>query len=706
MIHFVNPLLLLGLVAAALPVVAHLLTRRARRRVVFPTVRLLRESAASQSSLFRLRRWLLLALRCLVIVLLVLAFARPVWQDGSLPPVRPGEGASVVLVLDISASSAQQAEGVSAAQAMRAGAERVLATLRDGTDAVNIIHAGAAPRAVYPQFSTNHAAVRAELQNLAPTRERADLPGAVALAGALLREQPGQRRVVILSDMQRTNWSDVSLRDATGDLLPAGAGVTIVPVHVGEVRNAGLASPRAEPVRPVAGQPLQLAVRAVNHADVEQTITVEATVEGRPVGSQAVTLAPFEGRDVSFPATLAEPGAHQVVFALPADALAADNQAYLVVRAVRRVPVAVVADDGPDQPGTSAYLMIRALAPRGDQGDELEVLHLAGADVSLARLAEAEAVFVGYVGRLTPEALSALYTCANQGAGLVIFCGDGPVAQNLQDLAAQVPREELLPWTPGPLRDLAADGGFLQLGEGAWGEPPLNEFDEAGQLALAAVRFGRVWSAGGVKPGSKVLLRFVDGTPALGARPVGAGRLLVANFSPAMTCSDLGKYGSFVALMHSLVNHCRPVTDWRSEATVGEPMHCAATTETDVTPEQCLVIGPDGRPCERILLGDRRHLLAQLERPALPGFYRLVHAGTTLALASVNLDVRESDLRTVDEAVVRERLWSDGVALEVHGLGDDGPALSVRGTPLWPATLTLAMAVLGLELILLGVWKR
>ena len=68
-ISLTTPVMLGGLTLLALPVLAHLLNRKARRRLIFPTIVYLEASAASQSQLFKLRRWLLLLLRALAVLL-------------------------------------------------------------------------------------------------------------------------------------------------------------------------------------------------------------------------------------------------------------------------------------------------------------------------------------------------------------------------------------------------------------------------------------------------------------------------------------------------------------------------------------------------------------------------------------------------------------------------------------------------------------
>ena len=705
-ITFTSPAMLTGMALAGLPVLAHLLTRRTRKKIVFPTVRLLRESVASQSRLYRLRKWLLLILRCLAIALIAWAFARPVWMERNLQAPTGDKGVALVLVLDVSASSSQQAEGVSLITAMRAVAGRTLDALAEGADLANIVYASAHPHAAFPQFSNNLPAVRQELQQLAPTSERANLPEAFALAGRILKEHAGQKRLVVISDMQRTNWSEITLKDSGAELLPVGTRLTVVPVQASEVENVGLSNPRASPVQPIANRPFQLMAHAANYAPRDRVVQVEATVDGRSVGAQSVSLKAWEGRDVSFEATLDKPGMHNVVFSVPPDDLAVDNQAYLVVKAVSRVPVAVVGDDNPNQQGSAAYFLTRALAPRGTMGDDLEVRPLAGADLTYGRISDAEAVLVGYVGTLGKEALEALYMYAVQGGGVVIFCGEGPVAENMLAFGALAKQGDLLPWMPTMQRDLPKEGGLLRLGEGAWRSDLLADFDEQSQLAIKQIRFTRVWSTSPLKANAVALMTFTDSTPALTLQYVGAGKVVLANFSPALSCSDLGKYGSFVALTHSLVNYLRLRQDWRTGALAGDPFRITLTAQKEAQGAKFAVTGPDERPCEVQLAVEPTEVQVSIPRPTMPGFYRIVKGEQTVSQAAVNVDPRESDLRRIEEEVVRDHLRNDKLALEIHGPQTEGPVLRVRGQPLWQWFMFAAMAAIAVELILLGIWKK
>jgi Aerotolerance regulator N-terminal len=68
---------MIGSVGIAIPIVLHFMMRQKPKRLPFPAIRFLVPSHAKNRRDFRVRHWLLLALRCVLIAVLALAFARP-----------------------------------------------------------------------------------------------------------------------------------------------------------------------------------------------------------------------------------------------------------------------------------------------------------------------------------------------------------------------------------------------------------------------------------------------------------------------------------------------------------------------------------------------------------------------------------------------------------------------------------------------------
>jgi len=74
---FLNWAMLAGLVAVAIPIIIHLLNRQRATIVDWGAMRFLLQSLTMRRRRIMLEEIILLALRCLVVALLVLAMARP-----------------------------------------------------------------------------------------------------------------------------------------------------------------------------------------------------------------------------------------------------------------------------------------------------------------------------------------------------------------------------------------------------------------------------------------------------------------------------------------------------------------------------------------------------------------------------------------------------------------------------------------------------
>src|SRR5438105_13303804 len=109
-VTFLHPVVLLGLAAAAIPALLHLLERRVPPEAEFPPLRYLSEAERQSARRLKLRHLLLLLLRTALIALVVLAAARPLFptqaSGGSLH-----EPTALVVILDNSASSGLVVDG-------------------------------------------------------------------------------------------------------------------------------------------------------------------------------------------------------------------------------------------------------------------------------------------------------------------------------------------------------------------------------------------------------------------------------------------------------------------------------------------------------------------------------------------------------------------------------------------------------------------
>jgi hypothetical protein len=205
-IGFSAPWALVGLAAAAFPVLLHLFARREPPTVVFPATRYLAETARAHHRRLTLQHWLLLLVRTLLIIALVLAAAGPTRPSGGASTHAP---AALAIVLDNSLSSAATAGGTPILEQLRAPARDILRAAHPD-DALWLVTADGLPR------RGTASELGAVVSGLSPLPRRLDLGAAVGVAREAMASVPLPKSVIVLSDLQA---SALSAAPGTGPVI-------------------------------------------------------------------------------------------------------------------------------------------------------------------------------------------------------------------------------------------------------------------------------------------------------------------------------------------------------------------------------------------------------------------------------------------------------------------------------------------------------
>jgi hypothetical protein len=230
-VSFLHPLALLGLAAAAIPALLHLLQRRTPPHLEFPPLRYLSEAERQSARRLKLRHLLLLVLRTALIVVVVLAAARPLVPAGGGSGGSAHEPTALVVILDNSPSSGAVVDGQPVLDRLRVAARASIARTSPA-DRVWLLLADGVVR------GGGRDALLVSADSATPDWRRLDLTQAVERAARLVHAEPlPGREVHVLSDLQRTAL-------ATGRAeVPRGVRVlALAPARGRPAANRGIAS--------------------------------------------------------------------------------------------------------------------------------------------------------------------------------------------------------------------------------------------------------------------------------------------------------------------------------------------------------------------------------------------------------------------------------------------------------------------------------
>ncbi len=204
---FLQQSLLWGLLAAAIPIVVHLLNRRRHRTVKWAAMEFLLKATRESRGKKKLKHLIILACRALAILALIFAISRPLiggFFGWGAPRVE-----NVVLILDRSASMEQQVSATntasSAAKSKRATA---IASIRNsleelGNPRLTLIDSASGKAQSIPSPDA-----LAEISSTAATDTHASIPSLITAAIDFITGSSSESTEIwIASDLQKTDWA-------------------------------------------------------------------------------------------------------------------------------------------------------------------------------------------------------------------------------------------------------------------------------------------------------------------------------------------------------------------------------------------------------------------------------------------------------------------------------------------------------------------
>lgn len=440
---FLSPLFLLGLPLAALPVIIHLLTRRVRKPYPVSSLRFIRMAAVRRVRRHKLREFLVLALRCLMLAILALLFSRPVL---TFSPLAAGETSSLtVLLMDVSYSMRYWDSGKSRLERAKDAARTALAHLRP-QDQTALISCDERAAILIKNPTTDLHLIREELAKLEPSYRATSLKEGLKIALEIFsRETIKDKRLLILSDFQESGWKNTEMFSAQLK------GIKILGLDLSSPQDSNRAILRAD--WPSASAGGATSVEAVLQSYGPQAPgQVQLTLqEGAEKLSQGMVQI---SRDQETPFRLATriltPRLVVGTLSLEPDALSEDDVRYLSCEVRPRPRVLLVDGDPKTAPVASeTYYLRYALEPGGETAPQ-QVKSLTFREFETEGIASADILILANPPEITEKAQRLIYAHIRKGGDVIFFLGDKTRPALLQERLSEIFPAEILEKVDGP----------------------------------------------------------------------------------------------------------------------------------------------------------------------------------------------------------------------------------------------------------------
>lgn len=549
--QLLSPFMLWGMAAVSIPIAMHFFYRARYKPLQWAPMKFLKEAIEQTSRRLKFQEWILLALRCLALLLLALAIARPGFRSASV--AGRGEAIDAVFVFDTSYSmGASEGNNKTRLDRAKDAALDILDKLPSNS---SIQVYGCADRAYFlgpvSRFNLDQA------KQLIPTIELTSLstdflPGLTEALAAVKTGNAPAREIYFFTDMQKTGFErqQGAIKAKCEEIKEVANLIFIRCAHpdkkVGNIaiKDISLISDIPHTRSRV---PFVVSLKNTGTESVKG-LKVSLELDGKALEKDAVSveeIGPGQVYPVTVTGSLDEAGPRVLTVAITGDDLPGDNVLYRMIYVRDRVRVLIVdGSPNPDNPLESGDHFIKTALNPGQIPDyfietdsisanEAAPLHLDNKDFVV--LLNAPVRDADPLTGMSSEFLTRLSEFVRAGGGLLIGCGNkvndkeynkvlGAKGSGLlpYDIKGFLSTTEESPFSPAP--ESVADNSFLTKPRDSFKEPPYSD-------VFRYVTMTQMLDLNDSASEGRVIARTTAGRPLVASKMVGEGEVIMVTTS-------------------------------------------------------------------------------------------------------------------------------------------------------------------------------
>ena len=702
-LSILNPVILFFAVLASIPILIHMFHRRRFKEVRWAAMDFLLKSQKKSKSMLKLRHLILLLLRCLSVVLIVLAVSQPLIKAPSGLGFSGKSSTYSVIILDNSYSMGEKQGNRQLFDSAKEKALDILGMLKTG-DSVSLVTAGWKAKAIISEPTYQLSSARKEIENLKLGNAGNDLGGALQLAAELIKKKNEvSKEIYVITDCQATAFrsAEKDIKNAF-DELSGNASIFLV--------KTGSASPGNNAVSNVIFSremvdmvmPVRITAEITNFSKKDSLDCIASLyVEDKLKDSKRLLVRSGKTEPVAFYQKFSESGVNKGYVEISADPLMKDNKTYFSVNVKGSVPILIV-DGKPGKKrfdGEAGFLSF-VFNPFGPEDiGKKNVISPVVTDfrvLSSDAINQAKVVVLSNISFLPEESVAALDSFVRAGNGVLLFAGD---LTNPQYMNTRFYREKsgILPCIVGDKVVPKQEGVTYFIDKVNIEHPLFSKFKESEIKELKKTRFAGFYELkyDASDPSVTVLASFNNGMPAVVTKKCGKGNTIIIATGANRRWSDLVIKPMFLPFMYETVYYLSSGTEERRNLKIGDKL---SRTISFLEAQGARLMTPDNRQAVyRSSISPEGRVL-EFNGTDEPGFYRLF-LGEKQDAYSVNLDTKnESNTERADKQFLlkiapKEKFYFIEDGADTRQLISQGR----KGIGIWKWLILFSVILLALE---------
>lgn len=629
---FLNPAVLLGLLAASIPILIHLLNLRKLKRVEFSSLMFLKELQKNQIRKIKLKQWLLLLIRVMIVILLVTAFARPTLETAVIGGTASTVKTSAVFIIDDSFSMDVLETNGSRFNIAKNITKQLLAQLHEGDDATLIFLSQKSDAEKI--LSKNIKELSAQIDEKEISFVSGDVHNAFTSAALTLdKSQNYSKEVYFVSDFQTANYNKENIYSDFSEVFNERVKLFLFRFEEKDVNNLSLDSLRMNTQLFEKNKPVNVSVFISNHSKQKiENRVISLFINGERSAQKGFTIDAGASQELILEGTIKSSGFNKIVVETEDDELNADNKRYISFFMSEKINV------------------ILATEKNGDEKFITTVLHAVGKEminfnvinISQINLSELKKYDVLYLIGAKEEIKPAVKSFVESGGGVFFFPSSVGEISSLNSfinsLALPNFKQKII------VDDKSNDEYYF--GETDFNHPIFqNLFEQKKKKEIDAPFFNSYFQFFTDGRGSRIIT-MPDRSSFFSEFKIGDGKFLIVNVSPTLEHSNFPLKSVFVSMIVKSLFYLSSNESMKSSIIAGDELQI----DLSKFPQRKARIVSSTQGDEFVNLEEQRDKkYLSFAKTYHPGFYELFADNDLVDLKSVNVDAKESQLRYLSE---------------------------------------------------------
>ena len=681
---FLNPAVLFGLLAASIPVIIHLFNLRKLKKIEFSTLTFLKELQKNKIRKIKLKQWILLVLRVLIILFVVMAFARPTLQSIKIGGTTSAAKTTAVFILDDTYSMSVVDQKGSYFNQAKEIINQVISQLQEG-DEVGLILISKPNNE--EKLTSNLSEFLKKTNQLDLSYATGDINPAIVNASKIISESKNfNKEIYILSDFQKNKITKEKFSNDLSELLNESVRLYSFDLSGKDVFNLSVDELKINNQIFEKDKPVSFSVTITNNSNQDvNSAVVSLFMNDERAAQKSFDVSSGQSAIVEIEAVPKTTGFIDVVAEIETDEIEQDNKRFASLYIPEKIFIGMFTDI----PADITFVEL-ALQTMGEGKYTIEKKGLS--QLTSQQLNKYQMIIV--LTNSIPSGIEQMKNYVREGGGLLLFPASAPDAVKINQLFSQL-RLGINSSFVGKVNssDLKIKFDKTDFNHSIF----QNIFQNEEKKKYESPELNAYYK---ISSKGNQIISLVDGSSFLGEYKIGNGKIFVFNSAPVLSWSDFPIKSIFAPLINKSAAYLSSKEREQNVFLAGEEVNLNLK---NINLSQIRIVKPDkSEEFMNLSVDSGRDYLAY-SNTNISGAYKFYTGDKLIEDISINTDPTESITEYASESEFEDYLKNIKFKGQYVSI-DKGSNISEKilqarfGSELWRYFLLIAIILALIEM--------